>query len=109
MYEVICGEREVGGLTVNTFKRVIYSANILEVEAGTNGYQGGDTGHGSRTYFRIQDMGSTDIQVRPTHDRLGREDGVVVALGGDCELTTIIEALKFIVTVLDDQRRESER
>lgn len=106
MYEVICGEREVNGMTVSTFKRVICSANILEVEAGTNGYQGGDTGHGSRTYFRIQDMGSTDIQVRVTHDCTGEEDGVVVALGGDCELTTIIEALKFIVKVLDEQRRE---
>lgn len=105
MYEVICGEREVNGVTIETFKREIFSANILEVEAGTNGYQGGDTGHGSRTYFRIQDMGSTDITVRTTHDCLGYEDGVVVALGGDCELTTIIEALQFIVKVLDEQRR----
>ena len=106
MYEVICGEREVGGMTVDTFKRVICSANILEVEAGTNGYKGGDTGNGSRTYFRIQDMGGTDIQVRPTHDCFGHEDGVVVALGGDCELTTIIESLKFIVQVLEDQIKE---
>lgn len=108
MYEVICGTREVGGVSIETYKREICSANILEVEAGTNGYCGGDTGQGSRTYFRIQDMGSTDIQVRVTHDRCGREDGVVVALGGDCELTTIIEALSFIVKVLDEQRREIE-
>ncbi len=106
MYEVICGEREVGGVTIDTFKRMVCSANLLEVEAGTNGYQGGDTSSGCRTYFRIQDMGSTDIQVRVTHDCSGEEDGVVVALGGDCELTTIIEALKFIVKVLDEQRRE---
>ena len=65
MYEVICGEREVGGVSI-------------------------------------------DIEVRVTHDRCGREDGVVVALGGDCELTTIIEALSFIVKVLDEQRREIE-
>ena len=36
MYEVLSGEREVGGKTINTFKREIYSANIMEVEAGTN-------------------------------------------------------------------------
>ena len=106
MYEVISGEREVGGRTVNTFKRVVCSANILEVEAGTNGYGGGDTGHGCRTYFRIQDLGGTDIQVRATHDCCGHEDGVVVALGGDCELATIIESLKFIVQVLQDQIQE---
>lgn len=106
MYEVISNEREVGRKTIDTFKRDIYNANILEVEAGTNGYQGGDTGHGSRTYIRIQDMGGTDIDVHVTHDQCGREDGVVIGLGGDSELTTIIEALKFITEVLDDQRRE---
>ena len=106
MNEVTSGEREIGGKTIETFKREIYNCNILEVEAGTNGYQGGDTGHGSRTYIRIQDMGGTDIEVRPTHDYTGEEDGVVIALGGDAELTTIIEALNFITQVLDDQRRD---
>ena len=106
MYEVTSGEREIGGKTIETFKREIYNCNILEVEAGTNGYQGGDTGHGSRTYIRIQDMGGTDIEVRPTPDYTGEEDGVVIALGGDAELTTIIEALNFITQVLDDQRRD---
>ena len=43
---------------------------------------------------------------RPTHDYPGEEDGVVIALGGDAELTTIIEALNFITQVLDDQRRD---
>ena len=105
MYEVLSGEREVGGKTIDTFKREIYSANIMEVEAGTNGYQGGDSGHGSRTYIRIQDLAGTDIQVRKTHDAFGHEDGVVIALGGDSELDTIYEALQFITKVLDDQRR----
>ena len=72
---------------------------------GTNGYQGGDSGHGSRTYIRIQDLAGTDIQVRKTHDAYGHEDGVVIALGGDAELDTIYEALQFITKVLDDQRR----
>ena len=34
MYEVISGEREVNGKSVDTFKREIYDANILEVEIG---------------------------------------------------------------------------
>ena len=106
MYEVTSGQREVNGKSVDTFKREICNANVLEVEAGTNGYQGGDTGHGSRTYIRIQDIGGTDIEVHPTHNSFGEEDGVVIALGGDSELSTIIEALKFTLKVLDDQRRE---
>lgn len=45
------------------------SCNILEVEAGTTGYRGGDTGHGGRTYFRIQNAASTDMEVHSYTDR----------------------------------------
>ena len=43
------------GTEITTYSRDVISANILEVEAGTTGYKGGDTGHGGRTYFRIAD------------------------------------------------------
>jgi hypothetical protein len=33
-------------------------------------------------------------------------DGFVLEMAGDSELTTIINALKFVEKVLDDQRRE---
>jgi hypothetical protein len=104
MFAITEGIRRIGGIEVPTYKREIVSANILEVEAGTNGYQGGDTGHGSRTYFRIENEGGTDIQVRP----LGRygDEGFEVTLGGDCELETIITALKFITKVLEDGAKE---
>ena len=96
--------RKVDGTEIPTFTREIVSANLLEVEAGTNGYQGGDSGHGCRTYFRIQDLGSTDICARA----LGHygEEGFEVTLGGDCELETVIRALKFITKVLEDQAKE---
>jgi hypothetical protein len=99
MYEVISGEREVGGVAVDTFKRFIYGPCVLEIEAGTNG---------SRTYFRIQDMKGTDIQARLTHDSRGNEDGIVVALGSSSGLTAIVEGLKFIVKVLEEQKRDIE-
>lgn len=104
MFAITEGTRRIGGIDVPTYKREIISANILEVEAGTNGYQGGDTGHGSRTYFRIENQGGTDIQVHP----LGRygDEGFEVSLGGDCELETIIMALKFITKVLEDGAKE---
>jgi hypothetical protein len=104
MFAITEGIRRIGGIEVPTYKREIISANVLEVEAGTNGYQGGDTGHGSRTYFRIENEGGTDIQVRP----LGRygDEGFEVTLGGDCELETIITALKFITKVLEDGAKE---
>lgn len=104
MYAITENTRLIGGKEVPTFTREIVSCNLLEVEAGTNGYQGGDTGHGSRTYIRIENEGGTDMQVRP----LGRfeDEGFEVILGGDCELETMIQALKFITKVLEDQAKE---
>ena len=91
MYEVREHTRKIDGMEIPTFTREIISANVLSVEAGTNGFQGGDSGHGSRTYFRITDCGSTDIHVN-THGYDG-DEGFEVFLGGDCELETIVRAL----------------
>lgn len=93
------------GTEITTYSREVVSANLLKVEAGTNGYQGGDSGHGGRTYFRIEDDGGTDIHVNPLMDRFGCT-GFEVTLGGDCELETIIRALKFITKVLEDESKE---
>lgn len=104
MYAITEKERNIDGATITTYSREIYSANVLEVEAGTNGYQGGDSGHGSRTYFRIENAGGTDIEshlIGPYGT-----DGIEVSLGGDCELETIITALKFITKVLEDGATE---
>lgn len=101
MYEIRKDHRKVNGQTVTTYRREVSNANILEVEAGTNGLHGGDTGHGCRTYIRVEDLGGTDITVLPL-----REGGVVVHLGGDAELITMIRALEFITEVLKDQMEE---
>ena len=62
MYEIKENRRELfDGTEITTYTRDVVSANILQVEAGTTGYKGGDTGHGGRTYFRISDEASTDI------------------------------------------------
>ena len=105
MHEIKSHYHKIDKKDVVTFSRYIESANILEVEAGTNGYQGGDSGHGSRTYIRIEDMGSTDIRVKEIPANLSN-GGVEIILGGDCELDTIIRALKFITKVLEDQAND---
>ena len=76
------------------------------MEAGTTGYRGGDTGHGGRTYFRIKDEGGTDMGIHVMRDRFGDAEGFEVVLGGDCELETIIRALKFITKVLEEDSQE---
>lgn len=105
MFEIKESQRVLpDGTEITTYSREITSANILEIEAGTTGYMGGDSGHGGRTYFRIEDAGGTDIQVHP----IGRyaDEGFEVILGGDCELETMIRALKFITKVLEEESQE---
>lgn len=82
----------------------ITSCNILEVEVGTTGYMGGDSGHGCKTYFRLKDLASTDITVESITDKYGSSE-VIIQLGGDTELQTFIEALKYAVTVLEEQTK----
>jgi hypothetical protein len=107
MYETRIDTREIKGKEIETWKREIFDANILSVEAGTNGYQGGDTGHGSRTYIRIEDMAGTDITVHLLRNYFKDNSGLELILGGDSELSTILEALKFITKVLTDQIEEA--
>ena len=106
MYEVI-EKRKIlpDGTEISTYTRDVISANILEVEAGTTGYMGGDSGHGGRTDFRIQARASTDMEIRTLVDKQGC-NGFEVFLGGDCELETTIRALKFITKVLEDESKE---
>lgn len=73
------------------------SCNILHVEAGTNGYHGGDGGHGGVTYFSISNGGGTGWDINSGYD------GFDVTLNGDTELSTIIQALRFIADTLESQ------
>lgn len=107
MYEIGENHRCLDdGTELTTYSREVVSCNILEVEAGTTGYRGGDTGHGGRTYFSIKNAAGTDMEVQLTKDRFGDCTGFEVSLGGDCELETTIRALKFITKVLEEESKE---
>ncbi len=92
----------IGDRDVVTWHREIESFNTLEVEAGTNGYHGGDTGHGSRTYLRLTDLDCTDMECRVTKDQYDHLS-VELTFGGDSELSTVKEALRWMLTVLEMQ------
>lgn len=106
MYEIKESNKIADGVGVKTKIAEITSCNILEVEVGTTGFCGGDSGHGGRTYFRIKDLASTDINASVITDKYGDTEGITVELGGDTELQTFIEALEFAVKVLKDQSKE---
>ena len=106
MFEIKENDRILpDGTEITTYTRDVISCNLLEVEAGTTGYMGGDTGHGGRSYFRIKDNGGTDMEVNTSVDRYGCRS-LEVFLGGDWELETMIRALKFITKVLEDESKE---
>lgn len=88
------------------YKTEITSANIIEVKVGTTGFRGGDSGHGGRTYFSIKDLGGTDITVNTIKNPFGCK-GFEVILGGDCELATLINALTYIKTKLEEKADET--
>ena len=95
----------IDGIEVPTFKKEIISANMLEVEVGTTGHQGGDSGHGGRTYFKVENLSSTDMTVEA--DGSGSSDvKVEITLGGDSELDTFCEALRIGYNVLKEHAFE---
>ena len=104
--EIFCSSVQIDRYPVTIYKKEITSCNILEVAAGTNGYQGGDGGHGSRTFIRFKDLGSTSLYVNKLGDYPDC-GGVELVLAGDTELETIIEAFKFVVKVLETQAEDT--
>lgn len=92
----------IDGVEVNVYSKEFVSANILKAEVGTTGLCGGDSGHGGRTYFALEDLSGTDISFNTSENR------IEVYLGGDCELCTITNALKFISGILEDAINNKE-
>lgn len=82
-------------VSINAKEIEIMNANILSVSVGSTGYMGGDTGHGGRTYFAIKDDASTDLRLRVNNGNWQEVEQIEIALGGDTELATFIEALRF--------------
>lgn len=83
----------------------------MSVEAGTNGYQGGDGGYGCITYFRFQSATINAFTVSTFEGDQYKQiedgcSGFDVSVMGDFQLDCMIEALEFITTTLKEQREE---
>jgi hypothetical protein len=90
--------------TIVTKTQQFYNGAILELEVGTTGLCGGDTGHGGRTYLRFKDIGGTDIRV--TQDTDGE---VTLIFGGDGELKNLIAGLQFALDALKESEDNGAR
>lgn len=82
-------------IDVPTITEQFTDACLLEVEVGTNGFHGGDSGRGGKTIIRIKDIGGTDMEVTTT------EGEVTLIFGGDGELRNIKKALRFMSDILE--------
>lgn len=102
IFEKICIMADFKDLSLCTRNdsNEIVSANVLGVTVATTGYMGGGSGHGGRTYFTIEDLGSTDIDARVSETSYGTSK-IEVMLGGDTELETFIEALRWAADTLE--------
>ena len=98
--------RIVNGIKVSTVETEIASQyNALSVEAGTTGLRGGNEQKGGRAYIRICDASNSSIEV--LKDATGK--GFVLRASGDCEISTLIDALDFCSRELKRQCSEQKQ
>ena len=83
---------------IPVLKKTINEVSFSSVTVGTNGYHGGDAGHGSKTYIELN---SPDADMCFSVKNGGRNFQVEAV--GDAELRTLIKAFKFIVQTLENQ------
>jgi|688.fasta_scaffold564041_2 hypothetical protein len=88
---------------INTASFSFTGFNITVLEVGTNCPQGGDSGHGGRTIFRISDEASTDLRVRINDGIETHAQSVEIVLGGDSECASFIELLENGLAFLKNQ------
>ena len=95
-------------LDVSTVKKDFESACIIGVEVGTSSPNGGDWGHGGRTYLKLTDHGSTawclraDIEDTDIDGWL-QPRNIEIVLGGDIEAEMFIDVLRYAADQLEQQ------
>jgi len=105
--------KEKGGEEMSAakpFKRAseaFVNCNILKATVSTTGYCGGDSGHGGRTIIEIEDEASTEWSLSKYISPSGHLKGFRLELGGDAELDTIIEALRWCADKLTEMASEN--
>jgi transcriptional regulator with XRE-family HTH domain len=101
---------EENNFNVELKEKEIVNANILTIKVGTNCPQGGDTGHGGKTFIVLEDSACTDMRLQiDDEDEYYEPEKIKIMFGGDTECITIIEALKFAVKELEKQFRSNSQ
>lgn len=103
----ICGEHGEVIYEGKIIPTVTCETPFTTVTCGTNGYKGGDWGHGSRTYVKVEGSGLNGYQIRKIdEDKEGASNGYEIAVGGDLELDSMIETFEAIASNLKKMKKE---
>lgn len=100
-----------GYTTYGALYTEFWANNAFSIEAGTTGYQGGDSGHGGHAHMMLLNIGGSDVTVTPylTGNGHGRTyDGVAIDVGGDDEIMTLAQSLRFAADVIEYGCKEIE-
>lgn len=103
MYSVDKHKIKLSGEEITTFSRTIADACTYEVEAGTNGFKGGNTKAGSRTFVEIRASSNSDLIAISNAGQDDKRKVVTFFASGDAELYGLLNSFKFVVKVLEDQ------
>lgn len=87
------GKIKIDGKEIITSSKDLVSANIIKMTVGTNCPKGGDSGHGGRTYFCLEDNAATNWSVIIDGEVIDEPNKIEIILKGDCECDTFADAL----------------
>lgn len=88
-------------------KREIPDDVCSTTTVGTNGYHGGDSGHGGRTYFCLEhESGNFSVRIDKNNTFDFNFHTLEICAGGDAELSTLINAFKWAAKRLEEQAAE---
>lgn len=77
----------------------------LTVECGSNGYDGGDSGHGGKAVVCIDggDDADFNVSVSKSNKYRDKDNCLEIRVGGDCEMENLADALLWMSRVLKSQ------
>ena len=103
MHEIKMKHMTIDGVNLETWEQEVTNCNILSVEAGTSGYRR-HSEDGARTFFSMKCIEDIAMKVKPIFGKWDETIGFEVEVSGDDQLDTIIDALKYITHVLEEER-----
>ncbi|MES1198524.1 MAG: hypothetical protein ABUS48_00900 [Pseudomonadota bacterium] len=88
-------------MTIRKSSDTFVYCSIFKVTVETNGYQGGDAGHGGFATVTLKDEGGTSWSAEVDGQRDDDPKTISIRVGGDSEIRNLILALRFAAHELE--------